>query len=507
LDRVEAVDAYFEDNRPIEGHANRSLRAGAVSIAARWVNTMVQIACVLILARLLSPEDYGLVAMVVAFTGFAPGVVDLGTRDAIVQRTRITGGEVSALFWFTIGLGASLALATALSAPLIARFYGEPRLTMIAIVFAATFIACALSVQHQTLLRRVLMFEQLALIDVLANILSALAAITAAFLGAGYWALVVRPIATPTFVAAGVWLTCRWTPGRPTVTEGVKDSFKFGANLTGFMMTDFAARSGDRVAIGYRIGAAGLGQYQNALFVYDNLLDLLVFPLHSVAVASLSKLRHNLSELRTAWSKALSTVAFYAMPVFGLLAVTSREVVVYVLGAKWASAGLLLSVLALRGIPNSIEHTAGWLHVTAGRTDRLMRWGVLAVIVQFAALFVGLPYGPMGVVLASTVALFILFVPAVAYAGQPLGITPSDVINALWRQLAASLISAALAFLLRWTILSDIHPMGRMLVAGLVYLMCYSVIVIGILRLRAPLVTGLSLLRSYTDRRLPQPYN
>jgi PST family polysaccharide transporter len=105
------------------------------------------------------------------------------------------------------------------------------------------------------------------------------------------------------------------------------------------------------------------------MFIYDNLLDVLVFPLHQVAIASLSKLQGDLVALRRSWAKALSTVAFYAMPAFGLLSVTSRDLVVTLLGPKWANAGVILSILALRGIPHSVERTLGWLHVAAGRTD------------------------------------------------------------------------------------------------------------------------------------------
>ena len=103
------------------------------------------------------------------------------------------------------------------------------------------------------------------------------------------------------------------------------------------------------------------------------------------------------------------------------------------LGAKWSSAGAVLSVLAFRGMPHSIERTLGWLHVTAGRTDRWMRWGVFATCAQFLALFCGLPFGPMGVAVAYVVAMFVLFVPAIGYAGAPLGISASDAIRIVWR--------------------------------------------------------------------------
>jgi PST family polysaccharide transporter len=496
------VSAYFEDSKPQEDHARKSVRGGAVSIAARAINAVVQIGSVLFLARLLTPEDYGLVSMVTALTGFAPALVDLGTRDAIVQRTSIKRGEVSALFWFTIIVGCTFAVIAAASGPLVARFYGEPRLTLIVLVSSTTFIAYALSVQHYALMRRALMFQELAILEVLSNVVSAVCAIAIALMGFHYWALVVRPIFTPLLLAIGVWFKCRWLPGKPEITPGVKETMRFGLNVTGFCMSDFAARSGDRVAIGYRSGPVGLGLYQNALFVYDNLIDVLVFPLHGVAVASLSKLRHDLSELRRQWGKALSAVAFYAMPAFGLLAVTSQDLIRFLLGEKWASAGVLLSVLAIRGIPQCVERTLGWLHVTAGRTDRWMRWGVLTTCVQFVAIFCGLPFGPMGVAVAYVICAFILFVPALAYAGRPLEIGASDVIETVWRQMAAALVATGAGFALRWTVLADSHPLVRMAALAAAYLAVYLVLSVGILNVRAPLRTTNGLVRGFLPARL-----
>jgi PST family polysaccharide transporter len=495
------VSVYFGENRVEEGHGRKSLRGGAVVIIARALNALVQIGAILFLARLLSPEDYGLVSMVTAITGFATIFVDLGTRDAVVQRANITEGEVSALFWIVLAVGCGFSLLVMAAGPFIARFYGEPRLTTIAFVNSLTFVTLALTCQHQTLLRRVMKFRELAIIDVIANVISALMAIVMAFYGFGYWALVLRPIFANSFLAAGVWIRCRWVPVRPTMTPGVKEMLKFGGNLTGFTMADFAGRSSDRVAIGYRVGPAGLGHYTNALLVYDNMIDVVVAPLHGVAVASLSKLRGDLKELQRLWAKGLSTLTFYSMPTFGILAVTSQDLIVLLLGAKWKNSGVLLSIIALRGIPHVMERTLGWLHVTAGRTDRWMRWGLFALAAQGVALLCGLPFGPVGVACANVTCMFLLFVPAVAYAGRPLEIGARDVIRVVGRQLVGSIVCVGVGFLLRFTVLASMPGMLRIVVLGLVYAALYLVIVAGILGVRTPLKTAGSLVRDFLPAR------
>src|SRR5438132_5400345 len=153
------VTNYFGENKPREDFGRRSLRGGMVSIGARIVNAMVQIGSVVVLARLLSPEDYGLVGMVSAIVGIAPLLIDLGTRDAVIQQRHITPQEISALFWITVALGVGFAVLAAASGPFIAHLYREPRLTMVAVVSSVSLVALALSYQHQALLRRAMKYR------------------------------------------------------------------------------------------------------------------------------------------------------------------------------------------------------------------------------------------------------------------------------------------------------------------------------------------------------------
>jgi PST family polysaccharide transporter len=495
------MSVYFKDHSFEAGHGRRSLRAGAVIVSARVLITVIQLVTFLVLARLLSPEDYGLVGMVTAITVFAPLLVSLGTPDAVVQRARITEKEISALFWISVAVGCSVAVLMAACGPLIARFYGEPRLTWITEVSALTFVVAALSCQHTTLLRRAMKFKELAAVEVGANLLSAGGAITMALYGLEYWALVLRPVLLTSFIALGAWLRCRWVPGRPAMSVGAKEMLRQGLHAAGFLLTNFIAGSSDRIAIGYRSGPIPLGYYQNAIFLYENLSVLLVLSAHNVVVASLGKAQNNLDELRRLWRKALLTLEFYAMPAFGILAVTGQDLIVVLFGSKWSQAGVLISILALRGIPHAVECTMGWLHVAAGRMDRWMRWGFVSMCTQLIALFCGLPYGPIGVAVAFVVCTFITFIPAIAYSGRPLGISVTDVITVVWRPLAASLLAAAIGFTLRFTLLADISAILRIIVLTLAYMIAYVTIVVGFLGERMPLQVLLALVRDALPAR------
>ena len=494
---------FFEDNKAQAGHGRKSVRGGVFSIASRGINIFVQVGSTIVLMRyLLTPEDVGLVAMVAAITGFAPVLIDLGTRDAAVQKAKITEEEVSALFWLTMSIGVVLAVLLAICSSLIASWYDETRLQSIALFSTITFILSAASCQHLALLRRAMMFQKIAVVEVGSNLVGSIGTIALAFAGWGYWALVAKPIISAAFTLVSVCYYCRWVPGIPRLTEGVKEMLRFGLNVTGFTMTDYVGRAADRIAIGRKGGSVELGYYSQAFYVYDNALGLLAISLHSVGVASLSKLRDNLDELRRSWAKALSTLAFFAMPAFALLAVTAQDLIGIVLTEKWLYTGLIVSVLALRGIPHVVERTLGWLHVSAGRSDRWMRWGVIGSVVQVGALFCGLPFGTMGVATAYVISMYLLFIPAIAYAGQPVGIGAKDVLRTVGPQLVGALVSALFGFELLFAVLENWHPLVRMPMLVVACLTIYLIIVVGLFKITKPIELAWSLLKDFVPKGL-----
>jgi len=491
------VDKYFEENKPYAGLGRTSLRSGATYVAARAVNIIVQLASTILLARLLSPYDFGLVAMVLALVGFAPMLIDLGTSDASTQKTHLTEVDVSTLFWLNIAVGGILTVLLAAGSGLIATFFGEPALTGIALVSSLAFMMAALSTQHYALMRRAMQFQHLAIIDIASNVLSSIIAIAMAFTGWGYWALVAKPIMTSGLTAAGVWISCSWVPGRPRLTPEVKELVGFGIGVTGFTMTDYVARSADRLALGYVYGASQLGYFQNAFLVYSNLLGIVTESLHNIATSGLSKLRNDVDELKRSWAAALSLMSFISAGAFAVLAVTGQDFVVILLGEKWAPAGPLLSIFAVRGIAHSVERTLGWLHVAAGRSDRWTRWGLVSAICQLVALAAGLPFGLVGVAIAYTIVMFGLFVPALVYAGRPVGIGIRDVLSAVGPQTAAGLIAAAFGFVVQHLFLADFSALTRFFVSAAISGVTYLAVVVGVFRVTGPLQLAASMLREF----------
>jgi polysaccharide transporter, PST family len=491
--------AYFDDS--VRGHDlhRRSLRGGAVAMISQGGNVATQVISTVVLARILLPEDFGLVAMVSAITGYVAIFIDLGTRDAVSQHPSINSGEASALYWITAATGLVFALITVLCAPVIASFYGAPKLQAITIALAIPILLPGLYYQQYALMRRAMMFRKLAIIDISGNVIGTAAAILLAHLGYGYWALVWKPTITAFATACGVWFTCGWWPGRPAFTQGVKAMIRFGLNVTGYIIADNISRSMDRVALGYKYGPRELGFYQNALNVYDNAANVSVSALHNVATATLSKLRDDLDTLRRAWSTALSSLAFFAAPAFAVLAVVGQDLVVIVLGPKWKTAGMILSILALRGPGQVISSTHSWLHVAAGRPDRWRHWGVLNCGFTIIALLCGLKFGAMGVATSYAVLAYVIVVPALLYAGRPLGIRTKDVITTVGPQIFCALLTAGFGFALRGMLFDGTSMLVRLVALSFLCSAFYLAIIVLGFRMTKPLALAASLLRRRAD--------
>ena len=452
---------------------------------------------------MLSPHDFGLVAMVIALVGFAPMLIDLGTSEAATQKTHISHTDISTLFWLNIAIALFLTVLLAAGSSAVAVFFGEPSLTGIALVLSSTFLLAALSTQHYALMRRAMQFRHIAMIDISANLIGSAISVVMALNGWGYWSLVAKPIVTAVLTVVFVWMSCHWFPGRPRFSSDVKELIGFGLSVTGFTMTDYLAKSADRIAIGYFLGAGPLGYFQNAFTIYSNVLSILTEPVHNIAASSLSKLRNNIDELKRSWRMALSLLSFFSAPAFAMLAVTGQDCVVLLLGPKWAPAGPLLCIFAVRGIAHSVERTMGWIHVAAGRADRWMWWGVMSAVVQLLALAAALPFGVTGVAVAYTIAMFALFIPALIYSGRPVGIGAKDVLQAVGPQTLAGLVAVAVTFMVQLEYLADLSQFARVLASGAMCLTTYLLIVVGVFRITGPMQLAVSLLRDVRAIRSP----
>ena len=242
----------------------RSVRGGAIGLLSQGIMSALRLVSVVVLARMVIPEHFGLIGMVTSLTVLAERFQDLGLGDAVVQRKEITHQQVSNLFWANLCVSALLSTVVSLAARMVAWFYGDPRLTWITVAFACNFVCSGVAIQHQALIRRQMRFGQFATIQIVSVTFGLAVAIVMAMFGFGYWALIWKEIARSAMNTVLAWSFCRWRPSFPSRSVGIKPLLHFGYNVTGFNMLYYLTTNVDAVLIGKWCGAVSVGLYSRA---------------------------------------------------------------------------------------------------------------------------------------------------------------------------------------------------------------------------------------------------
>lgn len=444
----------------------RSVRGGAVTLLGQAGRFTLQLGSTMLLARLLAPDDFGLLAMVAAVTGLVAVFKDFGLASATVQRPQITHRQVSNLFWINAGVSLVLFALTVAAAPLIAAFYQEPRLVGITIGLATTFVFGGLTAQHLALLRRRMRLTAIAVIEVVSLAIGVSLAVITAWLGIGYWALVLLQVAMTAAKLVLCWLACGWRPARPTRAIDVRPLVRFGANLSGFAIVNYVGRNADDVLIGWQLGAGPVGLYSRAYAILMLPLKQIDGPLTGVAVPALSRLQHDPDAYRRYYRRSVSVIAYLALPLVAAMAAVPTEVVLLFLGDQWEAAGDIFQFLAYAALLQPVLYTAGWVHTSTGRTDRMFRWALISVPVYVTSFVIGLRWGTTGVALAYAVAVNVLFLPTMAYAFRPAPVALRDLLGSIARPFALAVVLHVTAILVLLQLPSGWHP-GLLIVGAL----------------------------------------
>ncbi len=375
----------------------RSVRGGAVTMAAQAGQFILKLGAVVVLARLLTPEDFGLIAMVAAVTGFITMFKDMGLSMATVQRAEVSHRQVNALFWINVALSVAVMLLTVALAPAVAWFYGEPRLVEITLALAGALLLGGIGVQHLAILKRQMRFVALAATEIIAIIVSITVAVVAAWQGAGYWALVLQQLMLDTIRTVVAWTACRWRPGRPRWAEDLGAMLAFGGNLTGFNVVNYFARTADDLLIGRYVGAGALGLYTKAYQLMLLPLRQINAPIASVMVPTLSRLAGKPEQYRSAYLRALEKISMLTMPGVAFMIMTSDWLIELILGPQWRGASEIFAFLGLAALAQPVANTTGWLFISQNRTRDMFRWGLLGSTLAVLSIIAGLPWGAVGV--------------------------------------------------------------------------------------------------------------
>ncbi len=416
-----------------------AIRGAAATISASGLSLTAQTVSTVILARLLTPADFGVVTMVTTVSLLLVNFGLNGFSEAVIQFEHVDHNTASNLFWLNSGGGLVLSISFAAAGSLLARFYRNPLVANVALGLSVGIVISATSVIHLALLKRAIRFAGISINDVVGRVVYTAVSILLALRGSGYWALVAGIVAQQLSVTVGAWLLCRWIPSFPRRTGKTGAMVRFAAKVYGQYCLLYSTQNIDNLLVGWRFNAVALGFYKKAYDLFTLAAAQLTWPLNNVAIAGLSRLNQDHLRLRRYLASSLGMIAFAAMGMSADLTLVGRDVVRLVLGPKWSESGRIFEIFG-PGIGVMLLCSAvGWIHLSIGKPGRWLRWTLVQLALTVSLFLAALPWGPSGIAAAWSISYWALLIPGFWYAGRPIGFGVSALIATIWKYAAAAL--------------------------------------------------------------------
>jgi len=468
--------SFFDTAELKEDMKQRAIRGGMITSASQVVLFVLRLASIMVLARLLIPEHFGLIGMVTALTVFIERFEDLGLGDAVVQRKELTHEQVSTLFWLNIGICFFIAIVVAVFAKAVAWFYNDQRLIWITVALASNFVFSGLSIQHQALIRRRMRFDHFALIKIISTAVSLGVAVILAWQGFGYWALVWKEIVRSLLVTVLAWSFCPWRPSLPVRNAGVKSMLKFGGNLTGYNILYYLSNNVDSILLGKFFGAVPVGLYSRARQLTAIPVTPLLDPMQYVSLPALSALQNDPVKYSNYFEKMLAILCFLYMPIIIYIGIYSHPIVYIALGSQWVDTVPIFRVLVFSAFVSPIVVMLGLIMVSTGQSQRYFFWGLFTSSSTIIAFAVGIRWGAIGLAASWSVSAVVnlIFSMFFVFKGSPVSVTST--LKSIQKPAIASIGMGAVLFL-TYTRLSTFHVALQMslsvLLGSLIYLIIW----------------------------------
>ena len=461
-----------------------SVRGGAATLFGQAFGSVLQIGTTIVLARLLSPADYGLQSMVLSLTNFFGLFKDAGLSAAAVQRENLTHGQASTLFWINLCVGGALTVVTAALGPALAVFYKEPRLLWVTVASSSVFLFNSIGFQHHALLDRSMRFGTSVKIGLIASSVGTAVAIVMAVLGFRYWALIAQNICLPMVDAAAVWIAVPWLPGRPQRASGIRSMLRFGGTVSLNSIVVYFAYNTEKILLGRFWGAAALGLYGRAYQLANLPVQQLLAAVGTVAFPVLSRMQGDVQRLRRSYLKFHSVVVAMTIPVVISCVLFADEIVRILLGPKWRGVALVLRLLAPTVLAFGVINPLSWFLRATGQVGRSLKIALLIAPVVILGIVVGLRYGPPGVAIGYSSAMLLLSVPLVAWAKHRTVISTIDYFDCIKRPMTAGALGGAAGWLFKIVLGNALTPIGSLTIGLTISFAVYITVLLFVMGLK-----------------------
>jgi PST family polysaccharide transporter len=471
-------ERFFDTDAVRADLGRRSVRSSAVTLASRAAQMVLFLGSAMVLARVLTPADFGVQAMVLPLTILVNNIVNLGLQSAVIHRERLDHREASAVFWLALRINLGLTTLMAVGSPLLARWYGEPRVTWVGVAWAATMFGASLSAIHEALLKRQLRFGLVMRVQVTAMAVSVAAAILAAALGAGHWALMLQIAVMDLGRAAAIWIVCPWRPAVGVSSADAGDVVTYWRGLSGSRAITWAGDQVDRIFVGAGGGAAILGLYDSAKrWAWFPFLEPFL-ALSDVAVASLSRAHADPARFRAYVQNGFTAFLSVSLPALAYIFVESRNILQVVLGNQWLGAERFVQLMCVAAFVGCLSRLMQWVFMSTGQTARQFRWSLLTTPLMLVSLVVGSRWGAIGIAAGFTTATCLLAAPSVLFALRDTSVNASVLARVYARPAVASLAAAGVVRMLGG-LTSNNAPLVALAVSAPLFAVVYALAWVG----------------------------
>jgi PST family polysaccharide transporter len=489
------------------GLKTKAVKGAGINIAAQFLGFVCHTVGVVVLARLLAPKDFGLVAMVTAFSLWFMNFGANGFTEYIIQKQEISKEEINSIFWLHVFLATMLAFGFIFFGLFLVKFYAEPSLWGISAAMSSSFILYALSTTPMALLKREMKFQAIAIAELVAVILSIIFAISVALTGMTYWAVVTRQLTVPLVTMIAAWILCPWRPSSPRYLSSGLPGLKYAIHVYGNFSLGYLMRNLDKVFLGKYHGPDLLGNYDRATHLSAVPANQLLTPIHSVALATLSRLRDDKERFFTYYIKAVSIVAFPGVIAALVLTLSANDLILLLLGPKWTEAGMVVMALGPGIAAMLVYETHSWLHLSLGTPDKWLRWNIFASLVTITAFIIAAPFGAVAMAIAYSAKTYALVIPGLWYAGRPIQFNLRVLIRLIWAYFVSAIIVCIswLYLSVHWLpmggLLSGLSPLNRIVITSFIASFLYIGLVIILQRSLRSISDILSIITLIFSRR------
>lgn len=386
-----------------------------ISLVGRQGGTFI---VTIILVRLLSPQEFGLLAMVTVLTSFANIFGELGFSAALVHKQDVQPVHLSSVFWLNLGIGLLLTLVFVGLAPLIAGFYQEPILVPLTMFLSLNFVIGSFNIVQNTLLTKALDFHILSKVEISAVIISGIIAILMAYTGFGVWSLATQSVVATFVTAVLLWSLGNWRPSFVFNWSAIQELLGFSMSLFGSKLLNYWVRNLDYLLIGRLLGTGPLG-------IYTRAYELMLMPLTTVSrvisrvmFPALSQIQGEKERVKRAYLQVTRIIALITFPMMLGLLVTAEPFVLTLFGPRWAEMIPLVQIFSVVGMLQSIGTLNGNLYLSQGRADLQFKVGLVVHIVPLLGIIIGLRWGILGVAIGYAIGSFLIWYPTFYFAAS-----------------------------------------------------------------------------------------